>query len=303
MNRRDFLRIGALLLGGAYLLRNGCHSTQLNYTDGEAHLRETEISYNPKQPENPYVPRVFGHQLTQKELNQMRKLHNVTWTWEAGKWTAFPSGNYSQHNNLVPDLPEYDGPKTYKEAGWILDDLQNMLLVDFRAYGRNVTQDTLNAGLMLPCAIALHKISKEIGTLNTLDPNYPRITLIEAIERAYDADTPRKCFRSSFQQLEAYNNTTGEDYTPENHSKHAGYIARPGRGPHGTGNALDVPMFLHNDPILTKIFEKHGFRKRLPESDPVHFEYVDPRTYVDFPRPGDVDRYVKVYPRLKGAKL
>lgn len=301
---------GAATVIGGYLGIKGCNTSYQpapKPTKTIVRVVEKPSDQENNLYENSYVPRKFGHKLTTNEMNQLRKLHDTTWTWEAGKWVSFPSGNYSHHDSLVPnnllETDGYKGPKTYRAAGWKLEDIQDILLVDFRDSTRNVTQDTLNAGLMYPCASALKKISDEIGTLDTIDPNYPRITLIEAIERAYDADTPRKCFRSSFQQLEAYENTTGEKYSPENHQKHAGYIARPGRGPHGTGNALDIPMFLKDDSTVAILFQKYGFRKRLPETDPVHFEYINPNTYVDFPRPGDVSRYSEIYDRLNGAKL
>ncbi|MBI4894980.1 MAG: hypothetical protein HY831_00670 [Candidatus Aenigmarchaeota archaeon] len=267
---------------------------------------QVDSSYRSSLPENVYVPRKFGHILTENEKKQLRKLHGVTWTWETGKWVSFPSGNYPYHESLVPDdllkKDGYTGSKTYRGAGWKLEDVQDYLLVDFRDFGRNVTQETLNAGLMYPCAVALRKTSNEIGTLDKLDPDYPKITLIDAIERAYDSDTPRKCFRSSFQQLEAYKNTAGEDYDPDNHWKHAGYIARPGRGPHGTGNAFDVPKFLQDDSKLIELLKQQGFRRRLSESDPVHYEYVGDG-FVDFPRPADVSRYARIYERLNEAKL
>ena len=293
MNRRDFNKA---LIAGIVTAVIGSYK-QDSYAG-------SDIAYDSKLPENPYVPRIFGHQLTETEINQMRRLHRVTWTWEAGKWSAFPSGNYEFHNKLVPDLSKegYKGPITYKEAGWILDDLQDMLLVDFRAYRRNITQRTLNAGLMLPCAVALHKLSRHIGTLNNLDSSYPKITLIEALEQAFDADTPRKCFRSSYQQLEAYRNTVGEDYDPATHYKYANDIAAPGRSAHGTGSGFDLPKFLQKDRKIERLARRFGFRKRLPIDDPAHLEYIG-IDYVDFPRPADVARYARIYKRLEKAKI
>ena len=297
MDRRDFLLYS--VIAGAELLLNGCGARE------DKTPKQTPTTQPTKEPQNPYLLDEFGRELTEKDISQLRRLHKVTWTWEPGLWVSFPSGNYSHHQDLVPDMVYergYRGPKTYKGSGWNLDKLQDILLVDFRDYRKNITQRTLNAGLMLPCAVALHQLSDDIGYLDSLKNGFPKIKLIESVEKEFTAENPRNCFRSSYQQLEAYRNTTGEEYNEEEHHRHSGYIARPGMSSHGTGNAVDVPVYLGKSRKFIRLAKKHGFRQRLPEDDPRHFEYYG-KDFVDFPRPSDVKKYAEIYTRLNEAKI
>ena len=328
MKRRDALQIGMGIALGYLVGSRGC-STGCS----------TKRTVNPPTSPVPGAHEDFNRLFRQGNLDQLLQ-HEKTHTYEfsPGIITAPPSGNREEHE----DWAEENNCKAYRSAGFDLDKLQKILLVDFRDARRNIDytvserdpanfergKSYLNHALMPSAAVALRMFSDHIGTLDHLDSSLPGKTLIELMEENITSGHPYNFYRSWDMQ-----------------GKVTGMTASQGRSPHGTGIAIDFPEILVADDRINNIFryaaKKFGFAQGLihnpGELDFRHFEYVGnvaknfptfnshmpdhpnkyPQKYRNwaggvmnnlptprnFPRPQDLAEYAMQDPRILEASL
>lgn len=272
MNRSEFNRMVTSFLIAAALPQFGCSREVLQPEQRRIETIEP-------------VHEDFNQLYRSGALDELLTYERYTWRNNPPHdVTAFPSGDLSDHEDIAREL----GGMTYREAGYDLSKLQKILLRPFEDPRQEVNATSSSEeealeeegkkvfsyrySLMPGAAIALRMMSDSIGSLKDLHDSLPDISLMEAIKQNYTEDHLRNAYRSFYLQLLANGNAPGAS-------------ARAGVSTHGTGNSIDFPMYLVENPEIMHIVrmkaKEFGFLQPLahpgalgPNPDLPHFEYV-----------------------------